>query len=690
MTHKRAGLGFIVLLLASCLSAATSTAVVVNSVSINSKLNQITILGQGFDPAGQAPTVTFNTKSLTLVSFSNSSIVATLLTGTKPGSYQLTVKNSSANTAAFDVTVGAAGPQGPSGPAGPQGPQGQAGVQGAQGPGGPQGPSGPAGSQGQPGQAGAQGAQGVAGTQGPQGPPVTFQGTWLQTTPYNLGDAIFYSGSSYISLVAGNLGNQPDQSQSQWALLAQQGTTGATGSQGPQGLPGAMGPQGPLGQTGAQGPLGLTGAMGPQGLSGLAGPAGTAGLSINWRGPWICCDTQYYVQDAISWQGSSYIAINNINSSNPPSQDGTNWSLLAQQGVTGSAGPAGAGGVGINWRGPWICCTTQYYVQDAISWQGSSYIAINNVNSSNPPSQDQTNWSLLAQQGVTGPQGSQGLIGAMGPQGQPGTAGPQGPLGPAGAQGPQGSTGAPGAQGLQGPQGPPVQFAGVWSALGNYIMGAAVSYNGSSYISLVDNNTRNEPDTSFTQWALLALQGSTGQQGPQGLIGTMGPQGQPGQPGAQGPLGPGGPSGPAGPQGSQGTPGPVNATHAPQTGGITLIATGGPAVVVRSMNLVAGSYLIYGSVQLTNAGGIQVEAFCQLQDALNVINTSNTTAVADLMPDNNTVGSWSEMVPLETAATFSSSTVVTIACGGQQGQYPLYAYRSTLTAVQVSNLTIAP
>jgi len=42
--------------------------------------------GQGFDPSGQAPKVTFNTSNLTVISFSNSSIVAALPTGTKSGS----------------------------------------------------------------------------------------------------------------------------------------------------------------------------------------------------------------------------------------------------------------------------------------------------------------------------------------------------------------------------------------------------------------------------------------------------------------------------------------------------------------------------------------------------------------------------------------------------------------------------
>ena len=118
MTNRCVWLGFILLLLAICLPAAASTAVVINSTSVNPKLNQITILGQGFDPTGLAPTVTLSSSTLTVVSFSKTSIVAALPAGTKAGSYPLTVTNSGANTLTFDVTIGAVGPQGPAGAAG--------------------------------------------------------------------------------------------------------------------------------------------------------------------------------------------------------------------------------------------------------------------------------------------------------------------------------------------------------------------------------------------------------------------------------------------------------------------------------------------------------------------------------------------------------------------------------------------
>src|SRR5205085_1889067 len=104
--------------------------------------------------------------------------------------------------------------------------QGATGAQGPAGSIGPSGPTGPQGAQGIQGLTGAAGAIGPAGPTGAQGPPVAFQGTWSNVTTYAAGDVVFFSGSSYISLSSGNVGNTPTGG-APWALLAQQGATGA-------------------------------------------------------------------------------------------------------------------------------------------------------------------------------------------------------------------------------------------------------------------------------------------------------------------------------------------------------------------------------------------------------------------------------------------------------------------------------
>src|SRR5216684_2285066 len=189
--------------------------------------------------------------------------------------------------------------------AGPQGPQGLTGTTGAQG------------IQGLPGVTGATGPQGLTGVVGPQGlqgPPATFKGTWSNATTYATGDAVGFNGSSYVSLVNPNLGNQPDTNPSQWALLAQQGITGAigaTGAQGPIGLTGATGAAGATGPQGLIGVTGATGATGPQGLTGLTGAVGPQGLQgppATFKGAWSNATT-YATGDAVSFNGSSYVSL---------------------------------------------------------------------------------------------------------------------------------------------------------------------------------------------------------------------------------------------------------------------------------------------------------------------------------------------------------------------------------------------
>jgi hypothetical protein len=111
---------------------------------------------------------------------------------------------------------------------------------------------------------------------------------------------------------------------------------------------------------------------------------------------------------------------------------------------SGSNGPvvAGGGGVTMVWRGTWSS-STGYSKSDGVSYQGSSYIALNAVGpSATPPASDPTNWGLLAQAGSPG---------ATGPAGATGPQGPQGTTGNTGATGPQGPTGTTGSTGPAGP-----------------------------------------------------------------------------------------------------------------------------------------------------------------------------------------------------------------------------------------------
>jgi hypothetical protein len=138
-----AALGLLAPLFVSAAIAATVP--VVNSVTVSYNSNQVTVNGSGFLPKKTAPTVLFNNTKLSLVSDTNTKIVAHLPGGVTAGTFSLTVTNSEKDKFTFDVTYGATGPQGPEGPTGAngaQGPQGPSGPAGPTGPTGPQGPSG--------------------------------------------------------------------------------------------------------------------------------------------------------------------------------------------------------------------------------------------------------------------------------------------------------------------------------------------------------------------------------------------------------------------------------------------------------------------------------------------------------------------------------------------------------------------
>lgn len=238
-----------VLLFASSLAQAATP--VVNSGTINYSTNQITLVGTGFEPAKTKPTVQFNGAALTVASFSNTQIVATLPTGLAAGTFNLTVTNSQGNSVDFNLTYGATGPQGAAGPAGAAGPQGPAGAAGATGATGATGPRGLTGAPGAPGPAGANGTSFI------------FLDTWNPNASYAANDVVTYNGSSYIAFVANGpnpSGPTPDKSPL-WAVMA----AGGTGPAGPAGLAGPTGGQGPMGPIGNTGPAGPAGPQGPTG-----------------------------------------------------------------------------------------------------------------------------------------------------------------------------------------------------------------------------------------------------------------------------------------------------------------------------------------------------------------------------------------------------------------------------------------
>jgi hypothetical protein len=125
--------------------------------------------------------------------------------------------------------TGATGATGPTGLTGPQGPQGLIGLTGPQGPVGPTGPRGLKGDTGPMGMTGPQGAPGFPGQS------FTFRGEYSAATEYWDNEVVEYNGSSYISIIGGNTGKQPDINSDSWSLMAAKGEDGPAGPAGPAG-----------------------------------------------------------------------------------------------------------------------------------------------------------------------------------------------------------------------------------------------------------------------------------------------------------------------------------------------------------------------------------------------------------------------------------------------------------------------
>jgi hypothetical protein len=334
------------------------------------------------------------------------------------------------NISFADFPTGPKGDKGDKGDTGPQGPIGMTGPQGVQGPIGMTGPQGSTGATGQ---------QGIQGIQGEKG--LNWKGLWSASTGYMTDNAVSYNGSSWIAKQANT--NVAPVEGATWTLVAQKGDTGPQGLQGIQGI---QGQQGPVGNTGSQGPQGNQGLQGVQGIQGVQGVQGLKGL--NWKGTWSN-DDNYAVDDAVSYNGSSWIA-KQANLNITP-VEGVSWTLVAQkgdtgaigvqgqqgpqgtQGIAGVQGPIGAtgetgpqgqqgpqgvqgvqgqqglqGAKGLNWKGAWSD-TQSYSADDAVSHNSSSYVAVG-ASTNVTPGTDPTKWNLLAQKGDTGPQGSVGSL----------------------------------------------------------------------------------------------------------------------------------------------------------------------------------------------------------------------------------------------------------------------------------------
>ncbi len=287
----------------------------------------------------------------------------------------------------------------------------------------------------------------IEGIRGADG-DMSWAGEWSSSSNYVANQVVYYEGSAYIC-IQGNSNLRPDQNATQWSLVVSKGDAGATGAAGPTGsagVKGAEGDTGPQGPTGATGSSGSQGPQGPKGIQGDAGSSATVAVGSTTTG-------SAGSSASVSNSGSSSQATFNFTiprgatgatgaqgATGPQGSQGA----TGPQGSTGAAGSQGSNGTAatiavgsvstglpgssasvtnagssssatlnfaiprgdtgatgeITWKGGWSNSTV-YGVNEAVYYNGSSYIAI--VNNQNVrPDTDTTKWNIMAQAGAEG------------------------------------------------------------------------------------------------------------------------------------------------------------------------------------------------------------------------------------------------------------------------------------------------
>lgn len=437
--------------------------------------------------------------------------------------------------------VGPQGPQGIQGPAGEKGEKGDTGPKGATGDRGPEGPqgvqglTGPAGPKGERGPQGEQGLQGIQGPQGPQGlqgpagekgdkgdtglAELNIKGNWDVATTYALNDFVNYDGKAYVSMVAANVGLQPDTNPDAWMQFAVEGAQGPQGIQGPVGPQGAQGPKGEQGVNGEKGDTGDTGPQGVQGVQGPIGPEGPQGLKgeTGATGP----------KGEIGPQGPT-----------GPQGDAGPVGPQGPKGEQGEQGEQGIRGLGTFRTSTSLTTSSSTVAYSSLASPpadgklqiGDMILDPNGLIFAVLTATSSGNIAIGYRWNIKGPKGDTGAKGETGATGPIGPVGPQGPKGETGAQGPQGIQGEMGPQGPAGPTAVAnINAKGTYNGSTKYVRNDLVNYNGNAYVCIVASSTGVLP-TNTINWQLFVSQGAKGDKGDTGTTGPQGPTGATGLP----------------------------------------------------------------------------------------------------------------------------------------------------------------
>jgi len=128
------------------------------------------------------------------------------------------------------------------------------------------------------------------------------------------------------------------------------------------------------------------------------------GLAWVYKGPWSNGAT-YSLNDVVTYQGSSYVALQTHTNQNPATESAY-WGLMA------------ATGAPLVWRGPWAAGTA-YVLNDVVTQGGATYIATQASTGQNPTTAT-TYWALMVSAGsMTNPMTTVGDLIVGGTSGVP-------------------------------------------------------------------------------------------------------------------------------------------------------------------------------------------------------------------------------------------------------------------------------
>jgi hypothetical protein len=212
------------------------------------------------------------------------------------------------------------------------------------------------------------------------------------------------------------------------------------------------------------------------------------------------------------------------------------------------------------------------------------------------------------------------------------------------------SAGSAGTSGTSGTSGQQFTWEGAWSTTGTYGIDQCVSFCGNGYISLVNNNSGNNPSLATSAWSEFVAGGSSGTSGTAGTSGVSGTSGTSalgitsGTSGVSGTSGTSGTSGPGGGGGGTGgtpfiTSFAVGTLRNDYTGRVGFQFTLTSPIQVQSIGrwIVSGNSQVHGLYIYDANGGILAITYCDTSTGTpGTFLYTNLSAVLWLPPGNYT------------------------------------------------------